>query len=143
MKLHIVTIGKPKLAYARAGWDEYLSRLKRYHDVRVSQLADKYAYDATKLKETVQDSYVAALAIEGEQMSSGELSEFLIKRELEAREVTFVIGGPEGLPDEFIQSADFIWSFSELTFPHDLAMVILLETLYRASTITAGHPYHK
>ena len=143
MRLHIVTVGKPKLAYAREGWDEYLSRLKRYHDVRLTQLADKYAYDAAKLKEAAQGSYVIALVIEGKQMSSGELSEFLQKKELEAREVTFIIGGPEGLPDEFIQSADFTWSFSRLTFPHDLAMVVLLETLYRASSITAGHPYHK
>jgi len=143
MKIHIVTVGKPKLAYAREGWDEYLSRLKRYHDVRVTQIADKHAYDAAKLKETVQGSYVVALVIKGGQLSSTQLSEFLQKKELEAREVTFIIGGPEGLPDEFIQSTDFTWSFSKLTFPHDLAMVILLETLYRASTITTGHPYHK
>jgi 23S rRNA (pseudouridine1915-N3)-methyltransferase len=143
MKLHIVTIGKPKLDYAKSGWDEYLKRLKRYHDVRVTQLVDKYAYDASKLKEVVRGSYVVALVIEGKQLNSGELSEFLLKRELEAREVVFIIGGPEGLPQDFIDIADYNWSFSKLTFPHDLAMVVLLETLYRASTILTGHPYHK
>ncbi|MEO6513393.1 MAG: 23S rRNA (pseudouridine(1915)-N(3))-methyltransferase RlmH [Candidatus Saccharimonadales bacterium] len=143
MKLHVVTVGKPKLTYAKSGWDEYLGRLKRYHDVRVTQLADKHAYDAAKLKETVQGSYVVALVINGEQLSSKELSAFLQKRELEAREITFIIGGPDGLPQDFIDSADWQWSFSKLTFPHDLAMVVLLETLYRASAISAGHPYHK
>jgi 23S rRNA (pseudouridine1915-N3)-methyltransferase len=143
MRLHIVTVGKPKLNYAKRGWEEYLGRLQRYHDVRITQLADKHAYDTAKLKEVVQGSYVVALAIDAQQFSSQELSAFLIKRGLAAREVTFVIGGPEGLPEEFIKTADYSWSFSKLTFPHDLAMVVLLEALYRASTISAGHPYHK
>jgi 23S rRNA (pseudouridine1915-N3)-methyltransferase len=143
MKLHIVTIGKPKLAYANAGWDEYLTRLTRYHDVKTTQLADKYAYDENKILETAGNSYKVVLEITGKQLTSPELATFLQKRELEAREVCWIIGGPEGLPQEVIQRADFKLSFSQLTFPHDLAMVILLETLYRATTINAGLPYHK
>lgn len=143
MKLHIITIGKPKLSYAQAGWDEYLVRLKRYHDIKVTQLADKYAYDKDKILEAAGSSYKVVLEITGKQYSSPELADFLKKRELEAREVCLIIGGPEGLPQEVIQKADFALSFSKLTFPHDLAMVILLEALYRASTINAGIPYHK
>ncbi len=143
MKLHIITIGKPKLSYAQAGWDEYLVRLKRYHDIKVTQLADKYAYDKDKILETAGSSYKVVLEITGKQYSSPELADFLKKRELEAREVCLIIGGPEGLPQEVIQKADFALSFSKLTFPHDLAMVVLLEALYRASTINAGIPYHK
>ena len=143
MKIHIITVGKPKLAYATLGWDEYLKRLGRYHDVRVSQLADKYAYDADKILETAGSSYKIILEITGKQFSSEELAELLVKRELDAREVCFVIGGPEGLPQSVIDSADLLWSFSKLTLPHDLAMVTLLEALYRASSINANHPYHK
>lgn len=143
MKVHIVTIGKPKLAYAAAGWDEYLTRLKRYHDVRVTQLADKYAYDEQKIAETLDGSYKVILEITGKQLSSEELAVFLEKRELDAREVCFVIGGPEGLPQAIRDHADFQWSFGKLTLPHDLAMVTLLETLYRSSTINSNHPYHK
>lgn len=143
MKLTLVTVGKPKLAYAQAGWDEYLGRLKRYHDVTTLQLADKYAYDAAKITEAVRGTYVVVLEITGQQLSSGQLAEFLTARELDAKPVSFVIGGPEGLPQEVINSADYKLSFSKLTFPHDLAMVVLLEALYRASTINAGHPYHK
>ncbi len=143
MKLHIVTVGKPKLDYAQSGWNEYLKRLGHYHDVRTSQLADKHAYDAARLREATQGCYMVVLEITGTQLTSQQLSDFLQKRELEAREVCFVIGGPEGLPPEIVNSADYRLSFSKLTFPHDLAMVILLESLYRASTITAGHPYHK
>jgi 23S rRNA (pseudouridine1915-N3)-methyltransferase len=143
MKLHIVTVGKPKLEYAKGGWNEYLRRLKRYHEVRVTQLSNKYAYDSAKLTETMKGSFVVALVIDGQQLTSKQLATFLQIRELEARKVSFVIGGPEGLPDDFIATADFKWGFSKLTFPHDLAMVILLESLYRASTIIAGRPYHK
>jgi 23S rRNA (pseudouridine1915-N3)-methyltransferase len=54
-----------------------------------------------------------------------------------------MIGGPEGLPAVVIEQLDYQWSLSKLTFPHDLAMVVTLEALYRASTIAAGSPYHK
>ena len=143
MKIHIVTIGKPKLDYAKSGWDEYLGRLKRYHDIRLTQLADKYADDTSKLKNVTKGSFVVGLIIEGKEFSSKVLAEFLISRKLEAREVSFVIGGPEGLPADFQAACDVAWSFSKLTFPHDLAMVVLMESLYRASTINAGQPYHK
>lgn len=143
MKLHIITIGQPKLAYAKTGWDEYFSRLLRYHTVRVTHLSDKFADDAEKILEATQGTYRVVLEITGKQLSSPELATFLEKRELEAREVSFIIGGPEGLPQAVREIADFQWSFSKLTLPHDLAMVILLEALYRASTINTNHPYHR
>lgn len=143
MKLHIVTVGEPKLAYARAGWDEYIKRLGHYHTVRVTHVPDKFAYDANYLMQTANTAYKVALVIDGKQFTSPELAALLDKRAIEAREVCFMIGGPEGLPQEVINQADLQWGLSKLTFPHDLAMVILLETLYRASTISAGIPYHK
>jgi 23S rRNA (pseudouridine1915-N3)-methyltransferase len=142
MKLHVITVGQPKLTYAQVGWEEYWNRLRHYHDVRVTHIADK-RNDALHILEAAGQSYKIVLVIKGQQFSSPQLAQFLDKRAQEGREVSFIIGGPEGLPPEVIQSADFTWSFSELTFPHDLAMVILLETLYRASTINASHPYHK
>ena len=100
MKLHIVTVGKPKLGYAQDGWNEYLLRLQRLHTVRVTQLADKYAYNSLKFREATKGTYVVVLEITGQILSSPVLAKFLQKRELEAREVSFVIGGPEGLPDD-------------------------------------------
>jgi 23S rRNA (pseudouridine1915-N3)-methyltransferase len=143
MKLHIVTIGKPKLAYAQTGWADYLARLQRLHTVRITQLADKYADDTAKLREVTAGSYVVALEIEGKDLHSHQLADFLRARELEAREISFVIGGPDGLPAQTRQNADFQWSLSRLTLPHDLAMVVTLEALFRASTINAGLPYHR
>lgn len=143
MKLRIVTIGKPKLAYAISGWDEYLGRLQRLHTVRVTHLADRYADDAAKIREATAGTCMVVLEITGEMLSSQELAAFLDKRELEAREVSFVIGGPDGLPQTIRDQADYRWSLSHLTLPHDLAMVVTLEALFRASTIRTGLPYHR
>jgi 23S rRNA (pseudouridine1915-N3)-methyltransferase len=144
MKLHIITVGEPKLAYARAGWTEYLGRLQHYHQLQVTHIADKWAYDADYILKASAGSYRVALVIDGgSQLGSHELAAFLDKRALEGRAISFLIGGPEGLPAAVIECADYKWSFSKLTFPHDLAMVVLLESLYRASTINAGQPYHK
>lgn len=144
MKLHIITVGQPKLPYAKLGWDEYLNRLKRYHNVRVSAIADKQAYEPAAFLRHMGHAYKVALVIDSNRsFSSPALAIFLEERAQEGREICFVIGGPEGLPQEVINACDCQWSISPLTFPHDLAMVIVAEALYRASTIAAGHPYHK
>lgn len=143
MKLHLITVGEPKLPYAKAGWEEYLKRLKHYHSLRVTHIADKFAYDASHLLDAAGSAYKVALVIDGKQYTSPELSSFLDKRAMDGREVCFLIGGPEGLPQEVIDQADLQWGLARLTFPHDLAMVVMMEALYRASTISAGIPYHK
>jgi 23S rRNA (pseudouridine1915-N3)-methyltransferase len=142
MKFHIVTVGSPKLDYAKLGWEEYWNRLKHYHQVRVTHIPDKQN-DTESILKAAGSSYKVALVIEGKQLSSPELAGFFDKRAFEGREMSFLIGGPDGLPPEVIKQADFQWSFSKLTLPHDLAMVVLLESLYRASTISAGQPYHR
>jgi len=143
MRLHILTVGKPKLDYAKLGWDDYLGRLQRLHSVRITHLGDKYANDAAKIREAAVGTYVVVLEITGTNLSSTELAAFLSARELEAREISFVIGGPDGLPEGIREHADYHWSLSRLTLPHDLAMVVTLEALFRASMINAGLPYHR
>ncbi len=142
MKIHIITVGSPKLEYAKSGWGEYYSRLGHYHQVRVTRIADKNN-DAAHLLEAMENSYKVALEISGKQFDSPQLAEWLEKRAVDGRELSLIIGGPDGLPKEVLDTVDFKWSLSQLTLPHDLAMVVLLETLYRASTINAGQPYHR
>lgn len=142
MKIHLITIGKPKLAYAQAGFEEYIGRLKHYHDMRVTHIPDKHN-DSGHLLEAIGKSFAIALVIEGTQQNSQELAVFLEKKAHESREISFVIGGPDGLPADVITASDYQLSLSKLTLPHDLAMVVLCETLYRASTIGAGQPYHR
>lgn len=142
MKLHIITIGQPKLDYAQKGWAEYWKRLEHYHQVRVTHVADKHN-DADHILATAGSSYKLGLVIEGEEFTSLELAAFLEKRALDGREVSCIIGGPDGLPQAVLDQLDYRWSLGKLTLPHDLAMVVLLETLYRASTINANQPYHR
>jgi len=143
MKLHIITIGKPKLAYARTGWQEYTKRLSRFHQLRISHLDNKYANDSSHILQAAGDAYKIILEIKANQYSSSQLANLLDKLAYEGREVCFIVGGPDGLPQEVVGKADLQWSMSALTFPHDLAMVVLAETLYRASSINANHPYHR
>lgn len=142
MKLQIITVGEPKLQYAKEGWAEYWKRLSHYHQIRATHIPDKYN-DAEHILAASQGTYTVGLVIEGSQLTSPEVSQFLEKRALEGREISFIIGGPDGLPNEVLETLDYKWSFGKLTLPHDLAMVILLESLYRASTIAAGQPYHR
>lgn len=142
MKLHIITVGAPKLTYAKLGWEEYLQRLQRYHTVRVTHIADKYN-NAEHLLAAAKETRLIVLEIGGHQRSSEELAAFLELQALQGQEVSFMIGGPEGLPSVVVAAAHHQVSLGLLTLPHDLAMVVLLEALYRASTINAGIPYHK
>lgn len=143
MKLHLLTVGQPHLPYAVEGWQTYTERLSHYHKLRKTHLPDKYGEDATRILRAAGDAFKIVLAIEGRQFSSKQLAHFLGEQATTGTEICFIIGGPNGLPAEVIQQADVQWSLSPLTFPHDLAMVVTTEALYRATTINAGHPYHK
>ena len=143
MKIHILTIGQPKLAYAAAGWREYTKRLERFHQLRITHLADKYANNSAEILKAFGNGTVVALEVQGKQYSSEHLAAYLDHKALDGREMCFVIGGPNGLPPEVRSAAQSLWSLSELTMPHDLAMVVVAEALYRASTISAGLPYHR
>ena len=142
MKIHIVTIGQPKLEYAKLGWKEYYKRLGHYHQLRRNHIQDKNN-DTEHILEAIGNGYLVALDIGGNSISSQELAEWMEKRAMDGREICFVIGGPDGLPQEVRDKADYKLSLGSLTYPHDLAMVILTEALYRASTIVAGQPYHR
>lgn len=143
MRVLVVTVGKPKLAYAKQGFEEYFTRFSRLHSVRHIIISDKHAYDAAYILDMTKSSARVVLEITGTEYTSEQLADFLQKRELESREVSFIIGGPEGLPQEVRDAANYRWSLGALTLPHDLAMVVTLEALYRAGTINAHLPYHK
>lgn len=142
MKIHLITVGAPKLDYAKRGWAEYLKRLSHYHQMRVTHIPDKHNNTAHLLQVSA-GSHLVALTINGPQYSSHQLADYLHRLAIQAVEVSFIIGGPDGLTSEFIDQSDQQLGLSKLTFPHDLAMVILAESLYRASSISAGQPYHR
>jgi len=87
--------------------------------------------------------HVIALDVQGRPWSTTRLSEELANWKLVGKNIHFVIGGPDGLSAECLARANQRWSLSDLTFPHPLVRVILLEQLYRAASILANHPYHR
>ena len=152
MDLTIVSVGKLRPYYRNAA-DDYLRRLRRYatpteHEVREASRAPtvpvQRAEEAARLETRILDgSTVVALAREGTGWSSRELARQLDRWLLAARPLCFLIGGSAGLDSSLIARAGARWSLGPLTFPHELARIIVLEQLYRAFTILRGEPYHK
>jgi 23S rRNA (pseudouridine1915-N3)-methyltransferase len=151
MKFHIITVGAPKLEYARIGCEMYATRLERFHKVRFSRVRDsKKNGEAAMLDEghaileAVGKAFLFALDPNGQQLETPALAQKIETLGVNGEsELTFCIGGDEGLSEAVKTRANQLWSLSKLTFPHDLAQLVLLEALYRASTISAGIKYHK
>lgn len=159
MSITLITVGKMKEKPYRQMADEYLKRLSRYGKVEEIELPDlpepansSPAIEA-QIKEKEGESilarikpgdYVIAMTIPGRQWDSPGLSRHL--DELMNRgnsSIVFLIGGSLGLSDKVIARADEEMSMSKMTFPHQLARVMLLEQVYRAMKIRSGERYHK
>ncbi|GGK15676.1 ribosomal RNA large subunit methyltransferase H [Deinococcus malanensis] len=145
MRLHLITVGEPKLAYARLGWDEYEKRLRRYHKLQVTRVAGRtQALESEAVRRAAGKAPLVLLDPRGRQFASPDLSAYLDAQAVGGvGELAFAIGGPDGHTDELRSGAHLLWGLGQLTLPHDLAMVVLLEALYRAATISAGEPYHR
>lgn len=151
MRIHLITVGTPKLEYAKIGCQMYSTRLERFHKVRFTRVKDSrksgeaaMLEEGASILEAVGKAYVLALDPRGRQLATPELAQKLELLGVDGHgELAFCIGGDEGLSDSVRLRADFLWSLSRLTLPHDLAQLVLLEALYRASTVTAGIAYHK
>jgi 23S rRNA (pseudouridine1915-N3)-methyltransferase len=139
MRYRVVAVGRVKDAALRAACDEYLDRLRRYTRVEEREVKD----EARLLEAVPEGSRLVALSARGEQWTSVQLADWTARWELEGRDVAFAIGGADGLVEPALRRAERVWSLSALTFPHELARVILYEQLYRAYTIRRGEPYHR
>lgn len=93
-----------------------------------------------KLRPTEQ---VIALDERGRQWSTAELADRLRQWQTAGSDLSFLIGGPDGIARDCLERADLRWSLSKLTLPHGLARVLVAEQLYRAWTVVTGHPYHR
>lgn len=159
MNIMIITVGKLKERYFREAVEEYSTRLSKYCRLEIAEVPDEKAPENLSpaqeliviqkegqgiLKYVKEDTYVIALAIQGRQVSSEGLADFINDLGIKGKSnITFVIGGSLGLSDEVLKRADFKLSFSHMTFPHQLMRVILLEQIYRGFRIIKGEPYHK
>jgi 23S rRNA (pseudouridine1915-N3)-methyltransferase len=145
MRWHIFAIGKPKLAYAKAGIEEYVTRLGGYTQVEFTSLkAGPRGLESAALLEKSEGQFRIVLDERGEQVTSkalaGKISGWEQSR---VKSVALLIGGAEGHTDFLRAAAGWSWSLSRLTLQHELALVIALEQIYRAYSIKAGAPYHR
>lgn len=143
-KINVVCVGKIKEEFYRGAVTEYLKRLSRFAKVEIKELAE-----GKDLEEEAQSilraakGYVIALCVEGKKVSSERLASQIKTLSDKGEEITFIIGSSCGLSNSVKNEADFKLSFSDMTFPHQLMRVILLEQIYRAFMINSGSTYHK
>lgn len=156
MRFELLFLGKTKEKYLAAGIEDFCNRLNRYAEVEIKTLKEikwgsnespekiKKEETARLLAACTQPTMIVALDPGGKQASSEELAQLLQQWEEQGRrKITFIIGGPLGLAQPIRQSADLLLSLSAMTFTHEMARLLLLEQLYRASSIRAGSKYHK
>ena len=158
MNVRIVCVGKLKETYFTEACAEFQKRLTRFCTLDVVEVPDDKAPESLHpadedlvrekegrriLKAIGQKDFVVALAIDGRQMTSEAFADYLGEKELDARPLTFVIGGSLGLSHEVYTRANARISFSKMTFPHRIARLLLLEQLYRGFKIRAHEAYHK
>lgn len=159
MQIQIVSVGKVKEKYIKLGIAEFEKRLRPYCKLTMDEVSDEQAPEQLSDKELYQvkqkegerilnkikpNQYVVVLDIQGDNWSSEQLASEMEKLSIHGRsQVSFVIGGSNGLSDDVLNRADQKLSFSKMTFPHQLMKLILMEQVYRAFKIQKNEPYHK
>ena len=158
MNAAVLCVGRLRERHWREAADEYEKRLSRYgrfEEIEIPDLPEPAnASDADRtrvmredgaglLRRIREDDEVIALCIDGKALSSVAFAQLLSEAERSGRRQVFVIGGSLGLAPEVVRRADRKLSFSPMTFPHQLARVMLLEQIYRGCKINAGEKYHK
>ena len=159
MKITVLCVGKVKEKFFTDAIKEYSKRLSRYCKLEIVEVADEKTPDgasdlvvsqikdkeAERMEKYLPDSaYVIALAIEGKKLTSEKLAEKIDTLGITGTShLVFLIGGSLGMSDRLLKRADYLLSFSDMTFPHQLMRVILLEQIYRSYRIIHGEPYHK
>lgn len=155
MKTRIIAVGGKMPAWVNAAYQDYAKRLPSELNIELVELPlaqrrrgeapDRAIEQEGKaiLKALSKDDRVVALAVDGKAWSTWQLAQYLRAWQDSGNNISLLIGGPDGLDKQCLQRADLHWSLSALTLPHPLVRVVLIEQLYRAWSINAGHPYHR
>ncbi|HZX71975.1 MAG TPA: 23S rRNA (pseudouridine(1915)-N(3))-methyltransferase RlmH [Rhodanobacter sp.] len=155
MRARLIAVGERMPGWVAEGFAEYRKRLSHELPLELVELKPgsrgKGRDDARAMHDEgvlmlaalPDDCHVVALDGRGKSWSSDELAAELGKWRMHGRDVAFLIGGPDGHAPEVLARADQRWSLGPLTLPHMLVRLVLAEQLYRATTIIAGHPYHR
>ncbi len=159
MNIKLITVGKIKENYYKDAISEYSKRLTSYCKLNIIEVNDEKTKEGASdnenevvlrkekdriLKHINDSDYVIALAIDGKSMDSVEFANVINKLGINSvSNICFIIGGSLGLHNDVLSKANMRLSFSDMTFPHQLMRVILLEQIYRAYRIINNEPYHK
>lgn len=154
MKHELLFLGKTKDAFITQGIEAYSSRLRHYTNFSISILKEKKKGKRCKslkdeqgdllLKSVPAGAFIVALDSRGSQFSSESFAKKIEEWEVRGvRQVTYLIGGPDGLSSDVTGAANLLLSLSKMTFTHDMVRLFLVEQLYRAYTIKSGEKYHK
>ena len=143
--IKIICVGKVKEKYLRDMIDDYIKRISKYHKIEIIELTDSNINKEKEelLKVINTKDYNIVMDIDGNNLSSREFAEKIDKTFLINSNITFIIGGSDGISPEIKELANYRLSFSKLTFPHQLFRGILLEQIYRAFKILNNESYHK
>jgi len=147
LRITLLCVGRMKEKYFVEALREYEKRLQRYCSFELIELQERGSptkEGAELLAHIPAGAYVTALCVEGRALSSTQLASLLDEKSLSGvSRFCFIVGGSEGLSDAVKDRADLRLSMSEMTFPHHLARIMLVEQIYRAFTILGGTKYHK
>lgn len=154
MKLKLLAVGTRMPSWVVTGFEEYRKRMPAELKLETIEipLSPKGKGSSTPSKETQgqallkvinKQDKVIALDVLGKSMSTESLAMQLSNWQMSGQNICLLIGGPDGLSSECLQRADIKWSLSDLTLPHPLVRILLMEQLYRAWTINKNHPYHR
>ncbi len=160
LRIKIISVGKLKEKFLKDGIKEYAKRLSTYCRLSFFEVADEAitktnctkveedklkSAEADRIKKHIkQGDYVIALDLKGKSLSSEGLASHIEKLAISGKsDIVFVIGGSLGLADDILKMSDFRLCFSQMTFPHQLMKLILVEQIYRSFKIIKGETYHK
>ena len=131
--------------WVATAYEDYTRRLRLAMRVDLEELpvGKTKAEEEKRFLDRVGDDYVVALDEHGKPRTTLELAKWLGERLQEGRNLSFLIGGPDGLGPDILERAAWKWSLSALTFPHAMVRVMLAEQLYRAHSVLHNHPYHR
>lgn len=155
MQIQIVAVGNKMPTWVELACKEYLRRFPKdfkVNFVEISPLKRTKSSNLDKIKQEEGDKILAsipkgnqiiALEVLGKAWTTGDLAQQISSWKMDGRDVSLMIGGPEGLSNACKQAAEKFWSLSPLTLPHPMVRVIVAEALYRAWSVTENHPYHR
>ena len=145
MRVRILAVGTRMPEWVTTAYEDYTRRMRKNMRIDLEEIpvGRATADEEKRLLERIGDDYLVALDEHGKSLTTLQLARWLAERQQDGRNLTFVIGGPDGHGPAILVKANLRWSLSALTFPHAMVRVILAEQLYRAHSVLQNHPYHR